>query len=341
MLSTEEIVRLASMELSNSREPIVVYWLVAEDEDRASLAARIMSERAGCPILAVVLKDSLFLDPNSCAFDLVNLMEKHRSDIEKLDVDMSQWDYRLCLIIVSRRPLSVPQVGSAAEIPSWYPMYGGDSAFIYIRDLEGGSYLPLNSEVCNAKELARDLYFLEVALSARSVRAGETVWSNKQKQIMTLGFKGKKEFQEFVGRVTDVLEGVSTPDGYRPSAARADTWVGRLVNCVLASKPEGLKTKGAALVDLLALGDPSSRVQSLIGVVLRPTNREGMTARTEFGRNLIVTVYCAAQLITASAHADEYPKYSPAIIEGVSRDLRGALKMMREVIDSAPIVDAA
>ena len=52
---------------------------------------------------------------------------------------------------------------------------------------------------------------------------------------------------------------------------------------------------------------------------------------------LIVTVRAACQLVTAAAHADEYPRFGAQLLQSTSRDLRsflnGAVKKLRDPED--------
>ena len=76
------------------------------------------------------------------------------------------------------------------------------------------------------------------------------------------------------------------------------------------------------------LQNPDS-VMSDVSEILNDARKEieagRMDARVQWAFGLIVTVRGACQLVTAAAHADEYPRFGAQLLQSTSRDLRSFL----------------
>lgn len=61
---------------------------------------------------------------------------------------------------------------------------------------------------------------------------------------------------------------------------------------------------------------------------------DNLRSRPRWAFELIVTVRGACQLVTAAAHADEYPRFGAQLLQSTSHDLRsfldGAVKKLRD-----------
>lgn len=117
------------------------------------------------------------------------------------------------------------------------------------------------------------------------------------------------------------LHKIQNPTGYRPSAM-SPTIVGRLWYKVNCTTPDNLVKTAKALAEALDLEDGGGYDDiPLISVLNRPSNPiQSSYERWSFC--LIVALRGACQLVTAAAHADEYPKFPVPLLRSTSLDFR-------------------
>ena len=123
------------------------------------------------------------------------------------------------------------------------------------------------------------------------------------------------------------LDKVSNPTAYRPSTAHGTPTVVSMLWAHANSKaPDAVRKTARALADGLRIEDDDARDDaSLMAVLNRPSDWKKMDARVQWAFCLIVTVRGACQLVTAAAHADEYPAFGAQLLQSTSLDLRSFL----------------
>ena len=126
-------------------------------------------------------------------------------------------------------------------------------------------------------------------------------------------------------RMKAKLNAVTNASAYRPSVAHNPTVVGLLWAHANSKSPDELQRTAGALADALQVEDADVERDdaSLAAVLNRPSNP--MLARVKWAFALIVTVRAACQLVTAAAHADEYPRFRAQLLQSTSHDLRSSL----------------
>jgi hypothetical protein len=335
MLTAGQVVDLARERLTRTRETVVGLWVTAGTGDRDQLKAEIEAQRGDMPFVTAILRGRLFEDPNRFSSDFVSLLEQCREDIEHVVLlGTHTAPPILCVLILSRTDLSAPQLGSPAVLPTWFPFMPGEQVSGSVVNLFAATEVALNSEYCQVGELCRELFLMEGATLRRLRLIVDQACSRNQSEIMKLGFTGRDDFRAFLACAESSLSLVRNPDCFRPSARKGDTWVGRVLRMASGSNPDELAAKGDALAGLLQLEEITGEGQSLVGVLLRPTNREPHAhSNGDVARNLLVTIYAGSQLVTAASHADEYPRFSAEIVSALSRDIRLALSRTRDWIE--------
>lgn len=126
---------------------------------------------------------------------------------------------------------------------------------------------------------------------------------------------------EELQRIERTLEEVRNPTGYRPSASKNPTIIGRLWAHVNRTKPDRLAATAQALADALDIPVAEEDDASLAAVLNRPSSPIA-DARVRWSFALIVTLRSACQLVTAAAHDDSYPRFPTSLLQSTSFDLR-------------------
>ena len=124
------------------------------------------------------------------------------------------------------------------------------------------------------------------------------------------------------------LKAVSNPTTYRPSTAHGRSTLVDLLWAHANSKaPDAVQGTAKALAGGLQIEDVDVDRDdaSLMTVLNRPSNWNQMDARVQWAFCLMVTVRGACQLVTAAAHADEYPRFGAQLLQSTSHDLRSFL----------------
>jgi hypothetical protein len=254
----------------------------------------------------------------------------------------------LALVVISRAPIGIAQLSSPTEIPPWVPSIGGTVVAVHIGDLRSQALVPLNAPEVRIGEICEALFRCETAVTSR-LRATHAVDHRLSNSLLDLirvkeGQPGSKQegFEDILIKADAGQSGVTERRGFRPSAGERVFIVGRLMRVVSASNVDELSSRGKALAQALGLGsDDAGKVhESLPCVLLRPTVR-AKDAATRFGRSILLTLYSSCQLVTAAAHADDYPRYPLLALQGLSFDLRTALAEIEGSLRLAITTDLA
>jgi hypothetical protein len=286
-------------------------------------------ERAkGAFPLAALVPQSGFDNPNAVLSDLCRLIDANRAYFESGAVALPGPSEPLALLLLGRSELGVPQISSPATLPAWFPVHGGELALVVIEDLTHTADAPLSAAEPHLHDIRAGLYELERTLVARLSRVacrdhrlGQSFFA-----LIKSDTRPDEKYPEFLNQAKANLDRVSAPAGYRPRAGEADSVVGRMLALVCRESPDRLLHASQALATALDMAEKTAPIvdDSLIAVLLRPTTRASSKA-ARFALNALVTTYASAQIITAAAHAHEYPTYSIRLIESVSRNLAATL----------------
>lgn len=130
-------------------------------------------------------------------------------------------------------------------------------------------------------------------------------------------------FFSAIENVRETLQCVVTPNSFRPSTVKKPTFVGRLWYAANKNSPDKLPKIAKALATSLRTNEINlaNSGSSIFAVLSRPTNPISDIGIL-WSFNLIVSIRSACQLVTASAHADQYPFFSSNLLRMTSLDLR-------------------
>lgn len=311
----EEILRRGASEY-----PLIIYWVFLSS-DRNEFADELKSLDSKIPTVNYVLRrPGMFADPNAVMNDVAGVLDEVRNEIVQHS-DVLSSGVALALVILSRREWKLAITSSPMFLPEWFPAMPSQLVTIRIEDLTWNARVSLRDSVLVMGEVHRLLYDVELALVNRIQRSLAADHRQVQALWAHIEREGKVTIAEGLRGAKDHLQDVRNPTSFRPST-RGPTLVGRIWFKANSTAPDGLTKTAGALASALAL-DETERFEDppLVGVLNRPTNQIGMK-RISWSFNLILALRNACQLVTASAHADDYPPYSVFLLRSTIDDLR-------------------
>lgn len=307
---------------SRPPEPLRVFW-VRVGGDRNTFERHLVQLRAQCPIVPWVLrKPALFQNPNSVMSDVLEILNDAREEIQAVQNAATKAG-GLDLVVLGRTDLKLADTSSPILLPDWFPVAPGQTPPVRIEDLTWSARLSLSDPTLALDDLRRILHDLDHALTNRLQVSLET--DHRLTNSLWNRIRRKGRISDDLPRMKAKLNTVSNATAYRPSVAHSLTVVGLLWGYANSKAPDDLQRTAGALADALQIEDADVERDdaSLAAVLNRPANP--MDARVRWAFALIVTVRGACQLVTAAAHADEYPRFRAQLLQSTSHDLRSFL----------------
>jgi hypothetical protein len=335
MISPEALANAVLCRLNETTHSLCVYWfrVTTEREPYRSLLEKALH---GTPILALTARGDRFDNANAVLEDLLAVLVENR-DLIQLEAERLR--SRCGIVLLARTELGIPQLASPIELPEWFPCCGGLTTSVLIEDLTWTADGPLSAEMLQVNEISALLFALEGALVARLsvVRSSNHGAANPLLEILRRSSDPTETYESILDRATQYRLTVFQPEGFRPSVREGRSLIARLWTVVSTCSPEQLGRPSKALAAALQL--PSTGLgafhEPLIAVVARPTTWDSDVAR-RFARTILTTICAASQLITASAHADDYRSYPLELLRTFSFDLRRALRNAEAILSGLP-----
>jgi len=319
-LLTPEIVNDEILRRGSPEYPLNVYWVTVLS-DRNDFANELKLLEPNVPIVSYVLrKQGMFADPNTVMNDVVSVLDEVRDEVVQEKEVVSSGE-ALALVVLSRTEWKLAITSSPILLPEWFPAMPLQSVTARIEDLTWTARVSLRDSVLAIEEVHRLLYDVEVALVNRVQRSlaadhrlVQALWADIERERKVSVAEGLRQARVY-------LQGVRNPTSFRPST-RGPTIIGRIWYKASSTAPEGLAKTAKALASALALEETEGfEDPPLVGVLNRPMNRIGVK-RYSWSFNLVLALRSACQLVTAAAHADEYPPYSVFLLRSTIEDLR-------------------
>lgn len=316
--------RIISDELrTRPPKPLRVFW-VRVSRDRDAFKRELIRRRGQSSFVPWVLRKATLQNPNSVMSDVVEILNDAREEIEAVR-DAAVEAGGVDLVLLGRADLKLADTSSPILLPDWFPVAPGQTPAVLIRDLTWSTRVPLSDPTLALDDLRRILHDVDHALTDRlqasletDHRCANSLWN----QIRRNGENIADELKRMKTRLNEV----SNPTAYRPSRARGKpTVIGLLWAHASSRAPDAVQRTAKALADGLHMEDDDVDRDdtSLAAVLNRRSSR--MDPRAQWAFSLIVTVRDACQLVTAAAHADEYPRFGAQLLQATSHDLRSFL----------------
>ena len=299
-----------------------VFWVTLSG-DRDEFASDLRQARGEWPLVPVILRTpGMFRDPNAVMNDVTSILHDAKDEIMDL-ADCARQCNGLGLVVLSRSELRLTVTSSPLRLPGWFPVMAGKDVASRIDDLTWSVHVPLSDRVVAENDLQRILYNCDQALM---VRIQETLKTD-HRQVQALWDRIKRQDENdlvlVLQGIDKTLGDIRNPTDFRPSASRNPTMVGRLWFEANRSSPDQLPRVAKALARALRADqlDIGNDVTTLMAVLNRPTQPIGDRG-IRWSFHLIVTLRNACQLVTAAAHADQYPIFPDMLLRATSLDLR-------------------
>ena len=358
MVKPDIVVEAIRESRAQDPHPLSVLW-VSVPTGRGDFARDLKRLRGNLALVPHVLRrPGGFVDPNAVMNDVSAVLDRVRDDVRALN-EVARERRGIDLVIVSRTALSLADTSSPIELPEWFPVEPGKTATVSIDDLTWSAAVVLSDEASELDDLRRILCEVDRALldrlqkSQRLGRPTQSLWDRmglestaggaideeldrigKTAPVAVAVTSSRGAIDEELDRIGKTLGAIRNPTGYRPSASKNPTVVGRLWAHANRTAPDGLPKAAKALAAALGAGDVPDD-SSLAAVLNRPPNRID-DAGVRWCLALIVTLRIACQLATAAAHADDYPRFSAVLLRATSRNLRQFLDRAVEHLRRAP-----
>lgn len=307
---------LDQVQLSRPRDLRVV-WLTVVAE-RQSMADEFKTLRDHRRIWPYVLRDPLFANPNAVLRDVLKVLEELREEI----VASSNRQGGICIIVLSKHPLGIPQQSSMVPAPDWMPDVGGRLIDVPVEEFGWIGLASLADEEARIPELKSALFELELALvrllRARQLTSPETVsalWV-----YMRLQKETGRSLEQFLANAEARAGAVSSPDAFRPYLK--DGVAGRLASVVGAGGPW---SSGQALLALAAVVGSEVRTRQpescVLSALLSQPGQQPQDPGVRFAREIVTLCFFVFRWIGLSGHAAEFGQYPVGLLSTLSRHL--------------------
>lgn len=325
MLTPEQVFAEVTVRAGVRAEPLLAYW-VHVAADRAKFGAALRALRGAAQVVPVAVNDG-FSNPNALLADIARVLDDARSEILERANTPGASPTQVVLVLLGRTTLDIPQVTSPITLPAWFPGSRGDTAYVLVEDLTYSASDSLKCDECRVPEICEHLFALDGALTER-LRAVSAVDRNAGMAFFERIRDSKsgsaapgETFASFLEIAESTRATVTDAAGFRPSARDGKFLISRIVRLVSSCSPDELSATGKALATALALGAPLPETrESFFSVVARSANPT-TSLESRFGRNVLVAVSAASQLVTAAAHAGEFLTYPVLLLRSAAFDL--------------------
>jgi len=324
-ISPERLAQVVLDRLFRQQYPVCGYWYeVRGDRDRYAEDLRL--HLAGRPVVALVVRDALFDNPDAMLTEFVNLISRNRDAFDRQLNSLDTRPDKCGVVLLTRRAPAMPQISSPATMPGWFPQVGGRTISVILEDLTWSGDAPLDCEEATVPEVCARLFTVDgvllnrlSAVHSRSRASTDALWSR-------LEGEGPHAFGDFLAAAATFRDGVGNAASFRPDARAGSTFVARIWRTMQHTAPESVGRLAEALANALDLPEPigHSWYQTMVSVLSRPAS-PSPSERRAFASNILRTVAVSAQFITVAAHADAYASYPVPLIRSLSFDLRRGL----------------
>ena len=323
-------------ESSDAAPGLSVYW-VRLSESRDDFESELRQMRGEWPIVPWILRTpGVFRDPNSVMNDVADVLENARNDIVGVAANARNKN-GVDLVLISRTDLRLAITSSPILLPDWFPVVPGQTVTARINDLTWSVRVSVSDGVVACDEIQRILHELDMAMVVRLQDAQRA----DHRRIQALWAAIRRESEPDVGStlagIRATLGEIENPAGFRPSTTRNPTVVGRIWHLANKTSPDRLRRKAKGLANALHASQlrlDDSVDNSLLVVLNRPSEPIG-DMETRWCFQLIVTLRSACQMVTAAAHADEYPRFPDILLRATSLDLRRFLDRATRILRAA------
>lgn len=305
-------------------EKIEAFWIETSGS-RQQLKTELSALFSGHPILVALVEKDRFDDPNGVCDELNLTIQENRewftSDIRQLIGERQKFS----LILVSKRPLAVPQMSSPVELPDWFPQWPSQILTTKVKSVLSSITMSLASLEIPQAAINGALFDLERELCRRLQLTAQAMPTAANDLMAVVGTgAAPTSIADLIESSTQGLQSRSSTE-FRPGGSIESGFiVSHLARVWRDCQPVQRQSLAAHASKALGLS-PASQIPaqySLTTLLTRGKERlPTIAAHLTFSRTLLVTVSDVVQFVNGIHHADEFPHFPAVLTITFAKDL--------------------
>lgn len=321
-------------------EDIEAFW-VESSGSRQQLVPELQALTEGRPILVTTVGSGRFADPDGIVDDLSLTIQENEAWFTPARRELIIRDQKFSIVLVSKRPLGVPQLSSPVSLPDWFPLWPSRLLTANIKSVFSSITLSLASSDIPEAAINNALFMLEHATSNRLAAVLQST-PTAANQLMAAIANSPSAPASIAGLVASSKAGcqLRTGDEFRPGGAGdSDFIVSQLARVWRDCPPKDRQKLATHAADALGLSDASAidTQFSLMSLLTRGKEKLPTTpARITFCRNLLGTVSDVVQFINGRHHADEFPQFPAVLTITFATELANSCRRAARTISQLP-----
>lgn len=305
-------------------EKIEAFWIETTGS-RQQLKAELSMFFSGHPILVALVEKDRFDDPNGICDELNLTIQENKewfkSDIRQLIAEQQKFS----LVLVSKRPLAVPQISSPVELPDWFPQWPSEILTAEVKSVLSSITLSLASPEIPEAAINGALFDLERELCRRLQLTAQAT-PTAANELMALVGTGvaPTTVSALIASSKQGLQNRSSAD-FRPGGSIESGFIvshlARVWRDCQPTQRQALAANASKALGLsLATQVPAQ--YSLTSLLTRGKEKfPSVAAHLTFSRTLLGTVSDVVQFVNGIHHADEFPEFPAVLTITFAKDL--------------------
>jgi len=337
MLNAPVIAEYLKKRHRDSPSEVAAYWL-EESASRSELVSLLSSSFAGLPILVATVPKNAFDDPNGVIDDLAMLISANSAWFTEANRAAVIRDQKFSLVLVSKRPLGVPQISSPVTLPEWFPLWPNRLLTITIQSISELVDISISSPDIPVALINASLHQLEAAICRRLLSVHTST------PAATAKLRGR-----FSGSVAADLSAIilqsqaglaaGSPDDFRPGGAATSSYVvSHLFRQWWACSHEKLHDLSSDVAQALGLDSKDAiEAQFSLASVLTRTVKPKLAdtpVGVTFSRNALLSLAHSIQFTNATHHGGDYPNLPAVLTMSYAQDLARSCRRAADALDS-------
>jgi hypothetical protein len=338
MLNTQVIADYVKSLHQSRNAEIGAYWL-EETSSRAELVSQLGVALDGLPILTVAVPKGAFDDPNGIPDDLAQVIEAQLAWFSEKNRAAIINEQKFSMVLISKRPLGLPQIGSPVTLPEWFPLWPNKLLMVTIQSITDSVDISVGSSDVPIAQMNASLHALEAAISARLLSVFQRTPAASAKLCARFG--GSKGPANLIAMVatSDTGRNQGAPEEFRPGGAATSAFlVSHLFRQWWDSSHGKLHDLSIDIANALDV-HTSSRIQaqySLASLLTRSKNPPLATtpAGVIFARNALISLSHSIQFTNAAYHCGDYPNFPALLTISYAKDLARSCRSAADALSS-------
>lgn len=321
-------------------EDIEAFW-VESSGSRQQLVPELQALTEGRPILVTTVSGGRFADLDGIVDDLSLTIQENEAWFTPARRELIIRDQKFSIVLVSKRPLSVPQLSSPVSLPDWFPLWPSKLLTANIKSVFSSITLSLASPDIPEAAINNALFILEHAISNRLAAVLQST-PTAANQLMAAIINNPSAPASIAGLVASSKSGcqLRTGDEFRPGGtADSGFIVSQLARVWRDCPPKNRQELATRAADALGLSDASviDTQFSLMSLLTRGKEKlPTIPARITFCRNMLGMVSDVVQFINGRHHADEFPQFPAVLTITFATELANSCRSAARTISQLP-----